>query len=607
MNEVVLGIDLGTTNSMAACVSDDKVDIVENEQFSTRIPSVVTIIKKNEYIVGKEALSKRTMYPTTTFFSFKRFIGRGYEDLAQESNFFPFYFCAGERGKILLGKENPISPEELSAIILKSIKNKAEKILNTTIKRVVITVPAYFDDIQRQATHNAAKIAGLEVMRIINEPTAAAIAYGLNNQIKESHVIVYDLGGGTFDISILKLKNKVFKVLSTQGNTHLGGDDFDNLLTKFFTQKIQKNTTLNLDSTVLQQFKTVSEEIKIALTSQLEVTKEIVLPHGETCILEITRDAFSEIIRPLVDETFKHIRNAMKDAQLKKENIDEIVLVGGSTKIPLIRHELEEFFQKKPHIRINPDEAVAIGSAIQSHSLAGGDMKFLLLDVIPLSLGIETIGNTFSKLILRNNSLPIRVTEQFSTSVDNQTSVEINIYQGEREFVRDCRLIGKFILRNIPPMPAGLPRIEVEFFVDANGILTVNARECRSNISATIDIIPSHGLKQEEVEKMTEESILFAEQDFSERSLSELKQKARSILQGVKNSWKQAQEKEFLSKQQQYEIEQQSKKLEEVLLQNKADVIKKEMDVLSELTVELADILMSDSIKTELHKNSPTN
>jgi len=602
MKEHIIGIDLGTTNSLAANVFETGAEILENDRFSTNIPSVVTL-KKKMILIGDEALRNRTKYPQETVYSFKRFMGRGAKDIHEDLSKFPFKITIGERDNILVGvpEEIQYSPEQISSFILKKIKDEAESILKVPITKAVITVPAYFDDAQRQATRNAATLAGLEAVRIINEPTAAAIAYGLNEK-KQGKIAVYDFGGGTFDISILNLKGKIFKVLSTNGDTHLGGDDIDHLLVEHIIELINDNRITfdsALNSQSLQILKKVAEAIKIELTSNLESKHQIVLPEFdlEKTIL-VKRETFDQILHPIIKQTLQHVETAIKTAKIKVSDIEEVVMVGGSSKIPLVSKMVGEYFNLQPHIKLNPEQVVAIGAAIQGHLLAGGKRDFLLMDIVPLSLGIETLGGTFSKLIMKSASIPAKVTETFSTSADNQTGIELSIYQGEREFVKDCRKLGQFILKGIPPMPAGLPKVDVTFFVDANGLLTVTAKEQRSATEATIDIIPTHGLKNSEIRRILEESMENAFSDFNSRNYVEFKEKAESILKGLDKIWNRADQ--YISKVQIEAIQEHRLILEAASKDNNPEPLKAAIDKMGDLTRDLADSIMGDAAKDQL-------
>lgn len=596
MSEVIIGIDLGTTNSLASHVTPRGAEVIEG----TETPSVITLLESGT-LVGEEARANRLRYPENTYYSFKRFMGRGAKDIEEDLDSLPFPVSTGDRDNILLGtEEKQMSPEQMSAKILRHIKKEAEKKLEQKIEKAVITVPAYFDDAQRQATRDAAQIAGLEVARIINEPTAAAIAYGLEEK-KKGKIAVYDFGGGTFDVSILELKGKLFKVLSTHGDTHLGGDDLDQLVINQLVADLEtvNGSSFELTSSIQQYLKKVAEEIKIELSNTLEVTQNITIAelNLETEIT-ITKERFEEIIQPKVQETIDHVTKALSDADLTAKDIEEVVMVGGSSRVPLVRDMVRDYFNLAPHIRINPDQVVAIGAGIQGHLLAGGSRDYLLMDVIPLSLGLETMGGTFSKLIMKNASIPAKATEIFSTSVDNQTGIELNIYQGEREFVRDCRKLGRFLLKGIPAMPAGLPRVEVTFFVDTNGLLTVSAKELRSKVEASIEIIPTHGLKRDEITRMVRESMEYAMDDFNERNAVEFQRKIGTILEGLDKIWDKADK--YLTEERKKQILAQREVLEDIQDENNAALLKLEIDKMGDLTRDLADSIMGEAAKDVL-------
>ena len=575
---------------------------LEDKNLSSWQASVVCYAEE-KFIVGSEALAKRLDYPQSTFFSFKPFMGKKFKDLSKDQKNLPYPISEGDKGQVLLGEEK-FTPEQLSAEVLKKVKSTAEIILKQKLKKAVITVPAYFDEVQRQATIKAAKIAQIEVVRIINEPTAAAIAYGIGESKpdekktrKHGRVAIYDLGGGTFDVSILELKNKIFRVLATNGNSHLGGDDFDQLLIDFIKQKFFSEQDFK---PILKSYlKKKTEQLKIQLSNHLEANISLQVGQ-ETIPFSITQKEFTKIISPLLHKTKEHIQTALRDAELKAEEIDNIILVGGSTRIPAVRKLASELFEKTPLIRIDPDRVVAIGAAIQANLLAGKRRDFLLVDVIPLSLGIETLDGVFSKLILKNSSIPTKAMETFSTQKDGQNSVAINIYQGERELVKDCRFLGQAILRGIPDMPAGVPRIEVEFLIDANGLLNVSAKELRSEIEAQIEVIPDQGLRQQEIDEMVESSIVNAESDFTQSRLQEFRFQAESILKSLEKSWELAQG--FFANSENNAISldaviQQKEKLNEVLKQDNPLQIKEEADKLGNLTADFANYVIEVSIK----------
>src|SRR6201996_8931483 len=494
---IAVGIDLGTTNSLVAFMQGDSPVIIPGEDGSNLVPSVVALSATQEgsraaMSVGNAARSALLATPDRVIYSVKRLMGRGVEDVAEELNFFPFRLVEdiqpGEVLRIRLG-DTEFTPPEISAHILRQLKRNAERYFGAPVKQAVITVPAYFNDAQRQATKDAGRMAGLEVLRLVNEPTAAALAYGLDRQ-KEGIIAVYDFGGGTFDISILKLHEGIFEVISTNGDTHLGGDDLDNLLLAIALDEIESEEKLSprRHPELLQAIRKAVIDAKIALSSSDSARIEVPLPNGQLYRREITRAQFEQLIEPILQRTAEPCRQALRDAGLTAADIGEVVLVGGSTRIPRVQQLVSELFElpargKRPHTELNPDEVVALGAAVQANILAGGSAateEMLLLDVTPLSLGIEALGVVVAKIIQRNSTVPASATEHFTTGVDGQTNVAIHVLQGERELAKDCRSLARFDLRGIPPMAAGMPRIEVKFLIDANGILHVSAREQRS-------------------------------------------------------------------------------------------------------------------------------
>ncbi len=605
-NERIVGIDLGTTNSLVSYMEGDHPIVIPGEDGLNLVPSVVALDENGQIVVGSAARKYLIETPERAVYSVKRLMGRGVEDVQDELKLFPFRLAddlaPGEVLRIKLG-DKTFTPPEISAFVLRQLKRNAERYFAAPVTKAVITVPAYFNDAQRQATKDAGRIAGLEVLRLVNEPTAASLAYGLDKKNAET-VAVYDLGGGTFDISILKLHEGIFEVIATNGDTHLGGDDIDNLLITIALHDIQGDLSIDVrrNAEIVQAIRKAVIDAKIALSTDEKTTLDVELPGGERYQREITRAQFEQLIQPVIDRTVAPVRQAMKDAGLTAKQINEAVLVGGSTRIPRVRQLVEELFERTPHSDLNPDEVVALGAAIQAHILAGGSeatRDMLLLDVTPLSLGIESLGGGVVKIIHRNSTIPASATEHFTTGVEGQTNVAVHVVQGERELASDCRSLARFDLKGIPPMPAGLPRIEVKFLIDANGILHVSARELRSGKEAEIQVQPSYGLTDEQVENMILDSFDNAEEDFRRRQVIEARNEAETMLTALEKgrenpAWKQ------LSSQERGNVGKLETALRVVVKADDYQAIRTAIDALNQGTMHLAELMMESAVGTAL-------
>jgi molecular chaperone HscA len=529
--EIIVGIDLGTTNSLIAIIHPDtrKAVALKEHDSSSLVPSVIYFDKQANVLVGNEAKDFLISDPERTIFSAKRLLGKNYDDIKTNASFFSYKIIDEDKDKPVKIRvdDNFYSPIDLSALILKELKKRAEHILKTPVNKAVITVPAYFNDAQRQATRDAGKLAGLDVLRIINEPTAASLAYGLGiHKNEEKTIAVYDLGGGTFDVSILKLNGGVFEVLSTNGDTYLGGDDFDNAIVQFWKQQISiSDDELQNDKSLAQAIRLKAEEAKKYLSSSDTFVAEI-----SSKKIDITKKQFNEIILPFVERTITCCKKAMRDAGLQKNEIDEIIMVGGSTRVPLVKEMVSTYFGRAVNDSVNPDEVVALGAAIQADILAGNNKDVLLLDITPLSLGIETAGELMDVIIPRNAKIPSSAAREYTTQIDGQVNMRISIYQGERDIVSDNRLLATLNLKGIPPMPAGMAKVQVSFMINADGILTVKAKELRSGVEQAIEIKSQLGIDDAMVEKMLLDSMKNAQSDIAARALAEAKTEGEQLL-----------------------------------------------------------------------------
>ena len=592
--EIIIGIDLGTTNSLIAYIDDDKnARVINDTGKGILVPSIIHFHPSGDLIVGNDAKPFLISDPQNTVFSVKRLLGQSYKDIEGYKDFFSYKVIDDDTDRIVKVKvgDKFYTPIELSAMILRELKDRAEHALKTPVNKVVITVPAYFNDAQRQATRDAGKIAGLDVLRIVNEPTAASLAYGIGlNPSDEQTIAVYDLGGGTFDVSILKIQNGIFEVLSTNGDTFLGGDDFDRAIIDYWLKNLNLDPqTIMNDSSLAQAFRLAAEEAKIALSSQ-NIYQTNVGEHQ----CGITKQIFESLIEPLVNKTISCCENALKDAGLNSNDINQVVMVGGSTRTPFVKSSVATFFNKPVNDSINPDEVVALGAAIQADVLSGNRTDILLLDVTPLSLGIETMGGLMDVIIPRNSKVHTKAGRQYTTSVDGQVNMKVSVYQGERDLVKENRKLAEFDLRGIPSMPAGLPKVDINFMLNADGILKVQAIELRSGIKQEVEVKPTYGLTDEEVEKMLLDSVTHAKDDVQQRMVIEARTEGEQMVYTAENFIKKS--AQYLSIEEIAHTQNLINELKDELPKANKDSILKAIDQLNEYTKPFAERVMDIAV-----------
>lgn len=597
-SDVIIGIDLGTTNSLVAYIHENKpVAVKGKDGKSTLVPSIVHFAPENEIVVGEAAKLKLIEEPHNTIYSVKRLMGKSYNDLSEIQSYLGYKILDEDTDSLVKinVQDKYYTPIELSAEILKELKKRIEEELEATVSKAVITVPAYFNDAQRQATRDAGKLAGLDVLRIVNEPTAASLAYGFDKLAEDAQTIaVYDLGGGTFDISILKIDNGIFEVLSTNGDTFLGGDDFDKAILDYWYKTYDiKATSLETDRSFAQALRLAAERAKKALSSTESFSETV---HNIDLSLDI--ETFETQIKSLVNRTITACQSALSDAKLKAIDIDHVIMVGGSTRVSAVKKAVANFFNQEVYDKLDPDEVVALGAAIQADILAGNQKEMLLLDITPLSLGIETVGGLMDTIIPRNSKVPIKAGRNYTTSVDGQKNLKIGVYQGERDLVEHNRKLGEFILSGIPPMPAGLPKIEIQFIINADGILKVKAMELRSDIETEIEIRSQYGISEEDMAKMLMDSIQNAEGDMKQRALLEARNEANNIILATDKFL--VQNDSILSEEEKSQIKKLHQSLKETVAGTDKDAINKAMEILNEYSAPLAHRAMDANIQASL-------